>query len=319
MATAESVLLARNIVMADNTRKFVVVSAPGKGGEYKHKVTDLLISAYAELQNCDKSKSLESVINRFRRLSEELGVDIRKEISVCFTGIIANKRDRDFVVSRGEYLMAVIFSKVLNFAYIGATSLITIKPNGRVDEAATMCNFKHLRVLDMLEYVPGIVMGGFYGSLEGGGGRVKTFARGGGDYSGAIVACMLDACVYENFTDTYGVQSGNPKIVKHAVTIPHLDYALMHKLSKQGAEVIFPECLPLLKKHKIPLIVDNTFDPGKRNTLIDKINVKKKYKDSFFFVTYKRNGGRGEISIVVGEDKVEDVVSAVHDVLTRDS
>jgi len=107
--------------------------------------------------------------------------------------------------------------------------------------------------------------------------------RGGSDYSGAIIACLLKAKEYENFTDTHGVQTANPTIVDNTKTIHHLDYATLHKLSRAGASVIFPECLPLLKRYNVPLVVDNTMNPFRAFTTI----TSHKATCPYFSITYE--------------------------------
>ena len=40
--------------------------------------------------------------------------------------------------------------------------------------------------------------------------------RGGGDVSGAIVANIADASVYENWTDVSGILMADPRIIKQS-------------------------------------------------------------------------------------------------------
>jgi len=282
LASAGSILKAREIVHSDDARRFVVVSAPGKCKEFPRKVTDLLVDAQAELSADDCkgwecSESLNAVIRRFRSLTESLGVDLEAEIRRTHEEICINCKDRDFVISRGEYLMAVLFAKLLNFKFVDSASLVVIAPSGKFHESATRGNF-----LKKIHKGDRIVMPGFYGSGVAGGG-VKTFTRGGGDYSGAIAAVCLRALEYEIFTDTYGVQTANPALVKDTKTVAELDFASMHKLSVAGASVLHPDCLPILRTHEIPLRVDNTSDHGKNYTRVTAQGGTHKY----FCITYK--------------------------------
>ena len=276
LASVESITIAKNIVEADSGRSFVVVSAPGKCKEFPHKVTDLLIEAYAELQINETSESLGRVLERFRELSVGLGVDIEKEIQRTHDDIVVNQNNYDFVISRGEYLMAVLFSGVLGFKFVDAANYIVINKNGKYHEKATSAKFQRC-----VAKSDKIVMGGFYGSSVDGG--VKCFTRGGSDYSGAICAVCLRADVYENFTDTYGVQTANPSLIKNTKSIHELDFGAMRRLSVAGASVIYPDCLPLLKRHAVPLKVHNTFDYLGGYTRIGCETVNSKY----FCITYK--------------------------------
>ena len=66
LADAFQIKKVCNIVLADNARKVVVVSAPGKRTKDDIKVTDLLISlGKARLGGNDYSSELEAVLARF--------------------------------------------------------------------------------------------------------------------------------------------------------------------------------------------------------------------------------------------------------------
>jgi aspartokinase len=93
----------------------------------------------------------------------------------------------------------------------------------------------------------------------------------------------MNADIYENFTDTYGVQTANPSIVKNTHTVSEIDYDSLHKLRQAGATVIYPDCLPLLKKYETPLRIDNTFDPQKKSTFVTET----KSSRPFFSITYE--------------------------------
>jgi len=303
LANAEAITTAKNIVLSDPSRTFVVVSAPGKCKEFPRKVTDLLIEAYTEMRICSvqgsmeyvQSESLEKVFGRFRELAKQLGVDIEAEMERTYEDIIINQNNYDFVISRGEYLMALLFARLLDYKFIDAANYIVIKKNGKYHETATAAKFN--RCVAKNER---IVMGGFYGATVDSG--IKAFTRGGSDYSGAIAAVSLKAEVYENFTDTYGVQTANPVIIKDTKSIAELDYKTMHKLSVAGASVIYPDCLPLLSKYAMPLKVDNTFDPGRCFTRIDTKKVTSKY----FCITYKfeQNINKDTVEILCAFNKI---------------
>jgi len=289
LACKESILKARDIVLEDVERRFVVVSAPGKCKEFPRKVTDLLIDAQAELSadDCNGwecSESLNSVIARFKKLSKDVGVDMADEIRRTHEEICINCQDRDFVVSRGEYLMAILFARVLDFRFVDSASLIVIQAGGKFHEAATRANFAR-----KVNKGDRVVMPGFYGTAnrglnaEGITRSVQTFARGGSDYSVAIAAVCVQASVCEIFTDTYGVQTANPTLVKNTKTVAELDFATMHKLSIAGASVLHPDCLPLLRSHAVPLEVDNTFDHGIHRTVVSVQSGGGKY----FCITYR--------------------------------
>lgn len=333
MASVESICLAKKIVESDSERNFVVVSAPGKSANYPRKVTDMLIDAHTRLCYSNSFDACETIFARFKSLADGFGINIDNEIQRTREEIFINKCQYDFVVSRGEYLMAILFAKIIGYKFLDAATLIVIKPSGKVDLPATRANFARLCKRDKY------VMGGFYGrvkrehteygstqygrakhgkasrvpaeygsiqqgskeqgqSLDG----IKIFARGGSDLSGAIAAVCLRASLYENFTDTYGVQTANPAIVKNTDTVSEIDYSTLYKLCLGGASVIFPDCVPLLKAHNVPLLVDNTFDYGKNFTIVGS----KKNVNPYFSLTYetKRNINKDTVEILCVKNKV---------------
>jgi len=294
LANVENVLKARDIILADGARRFVVVSAPGKCAGFPRKITDLLIDTYAQMcfeETCD---SCDVVFDRFAELCDGLGVDMGAELDRTREEININKCQYDFVVSRGEYLMAILMAKVLGWKFLDAAHYIIIKKDGTCDIDATRRNF--LRLGKDGKYV----IGGFFGRGENG---IKTFARGGSDYTGSIVAVCMNAEIYENFTDTYGVQTANPSVVKNTKTVAEIDYNTLYSLCRGGASVIYPNCIPLLKTHNMPLQVDCTFDPGKNPTIITHCKSKK----PFFSLTYETrqniNKDTAEILCVVHKIK----------------
>jgi len=287
LATTENILKAKAIVQSDKTRRFIVVSAPGKIiGMKSSKVTDLLIDAYTEMclnQKTSISSSLGKVIEKFETLASELNVDIDAELERTLDEIEINKCNRDFVISRGEYLMGILFARILGYRFVDATKLIVLNKNGRVNEEKTRLRFQ--KFFQNTSLSEGIVMGGFYGCEVDG--KIKLMERGGGDYSGAIAATCTNACLYEIFTDTNGVQTANPAIVQNTKTISRIDFSKLYKLAKGGASVIFPDCLPLLSKHSIPLVIDNTLDPHVNFTVVSDKKLCPPFTDKWFSLTYK--------------------------------
>ena len=296
LATAENILQAKHIVDLDKSRTFIVVSAPGRSPDFSRKVTDLLIDAHAQLCYADSCDTCDLVFRRFRRLSADLKIDMEAEIARVFEEVLINKCDYDFIISRGEYLMSILFARLLGYRFLDAANYVVIKKNGLVNFQKTRERFQKLNKNERY------VMGGFFGRKEIGEG-VKTFTRGGSDYSAAIAAVCLGANLYENFTDTHGVQSANPALVKNTKNIAELDYATLYKLSLGGASVIYPNCVPLLKCHAMPLKVDCTFEPGKKFTVISA----KKPQNKFFSITYetKQNINKDTVEILCVYNKIK--------------
>ena len=107
-SVADGIQLAKmkEIVNADDDRKYVIVSAPGKRFSGDNKITDLLYMCKAQMdQNIPADQLFQVIADRFNALVMSLGLDvdltgelntIRKNLDEGCTA--------DYIASRGEYL-----------------------------------------------------------------------------------------------------------------------------------------------------------------------------------------------------------------------
>ena len=112
MATRESVDRVIDIINADENRKYVVVSAPGKRHGNDVKVTDLLYETVSERMatgRCDSS--FGKIRERFLALREDFDVDfdVGAELDEIEKNIL-DGASADYAASRGEYLSAKILA-----------------------------------------------------------------------------------------------------------------------------------------------------------------------------------------------------------------
>lgn len=99
-------------------------------------------------------------------------------------------------------------------------------------------------------------------------GAVTNLGRGGSDYTGAILASLLDAGALEIWTDVDGFMTADPRTHPDAIVIPQMTYAQAQEMCDAGAKVIYPPTIaPVAMKH-IPVWVKNTFNPGAPGTVI---------------------------------------------------
>ena len=76
VASAEQIQKVANIVQSNPKRRIVAVSAPGKRSSEDIKVTDLLIDlANAALHHEDTESKIQTVVNRYKDITVELGLD----------------------------------------------------------------------------------------------------------------------------------------------------------------------------------------------------------------------------------------------------
>lgn len=265
MATKEAITRVKDIIESDASRRFVVVSAPGKRFSGDEKVTDLLYACFDEKEATGIcANNFQKIRERFVDITKELGLklEINKYLDEVEQGI--NKStDADFAASRGEYLSALIMAEVLGFEFVDASSIIRFNVNGCFDPEHT-----NDLVAKGLNISKGAVIPGFYGAMPNG--TIKTFSRGGSDYSGAVIARGIMADVYENWTDVDGFMTTDPRIVKNPKLIDELSYEELRELSYMGASVLHPEATFPLRNTNIPINIKNTFNPQAKGTIISK-------------------------------------------------
>lgn len=265
MADKQSVSRVKEIIKSDKARRFVIVSAPGKRYAGDEKVTDLLYKCHAERSNPERFSELFSKI-RERYLSIvselELKIDMQSYLDEVEEGIKTHER-ADYAASRGEYLAARFMAEVLGYEFVDAKDIIKFDAKGNYDAAAST-----RLVANTLSINKGAVIPGFYGATPTG--AIKTFTRGGSDFTGAIVARGVMADVYENWTDVDGFMTTDPRIINKPALIDVLSYEELRELSYMGASVLHPDSVFPLQGTGIPIRIKNTFNPDAPGTMIVK-------------------------------------------------
>lgn len=263
MADGNVIAAVKKIIESDETRKVIVVSAPGKRYSGDKKITDILISAHKELQESGKiTQNFTLVKNRFAAISSQLSLDIDIEDILNKTEErILKENSESFTISRGEYLSAIILANYLGAKFIDAEDVIFFDEHGALDDEKT-----YRAVSKSMPASGRAVLSGFYG--VGVDGRVKTFSRGGSDISGAIAARAVSANIYENWTDVSGFLACDPRIIDNPKHIKSLSYKELRELSYMGADVLHSESIFPVRKANIPILIKNTFRPEDEGTYI---------------------------------------------------
>ena len=264
MADAGQYRKVRDILMADKTRKVVVVSAAGKRFSGDHKLTDLLYLCHAHVQyGVDCSNIFEMIANRYLEIRDELGLDLNlePEFIELKKRIEAKRVSQEELVSRGEYFSAKLMAAYLGFQFVDAADWIKFKLDGTVDKEASYEALRHQVVMGY-----GAVIPGFYGAMPDG--TIHTFSRGGSDITGALAAAALDADVYENWTDVSGILMADPRIVDDPQAIPEVTYDELRELSYSGAQLLHEDSIFPVREKNIPVNIRNTNDPQAPGTMI---------------------------------------------------
>lgn len=263
LASAEQFKKVGEIIRADDSRRFVVPSAPGKRFPNDIKVTDMLYGCYdLAAKGKDFEKEFNAIKERYYGIINELGLDLSLEsefetIRACFIG----KAGRDYAASRGEYLNGIVLAKYLDYDFIDAADVIFFNEQGGFDSEKT-----HQVLSERIASVERAVIPGFYGSMPND--TIKTFSRGGSDVTGSIVAAACSADLYENWTDVSGFLIADPRIIDRPMPITTITYKELRELSYMGAGVLHEDAIFPVRKAGIPINIRNTNAPGDPGTMI---------------------------------------------------
>lgn len=254
---------AMKIIGEQPSRKFVVVSAPGKRNPADRKITDLLLLCHELAKHEEKYDSVfAGVADRFTEIVEQLGVkfDIGREL-IEIKRLIQRHKTADFAASRGEYLMAKIMAAALDWPFIDAALIVRFNSSGRYDDITT----RNLADGELKRYKNAVIPG-FYGSFATG--DIRIFPRNYSDFSGAIIARAAKADVYENWSDQPGYRTAPPEFVSGSKPILTMTHEEMRELSAMGSSVIHHDTVLPLMESGIPIHLLNTHDPKDEGTLI---------------------------------------------------
>jgi len=200
-----------------------------------------------------------------------LGLDLLHEVSA--PSRVSNEARHDCLASFGERFSARLFAAALDACDVLAvpvTSSEFVLTCDTFRDAKPDMEETRQRGRDVLQpllesgLVP--VVTGFVGATRDG--RLTTLGRNSSDYSGAIIAHVVDADELVIWTDVDGVFTANPNESSEARLLHQLSYEEAHALAAAGAKVLHANVLPLAAESEMVVWVRNTFKPEFRGTRI---------------------------------------------------
>ena len=239
LASAGQFQKVGDIIRADETRRYVVPSAPGKRFNGDTKVTDMLYRCYYSAANGeDFSGQLKQIKARYNEIIG--GLNLKLSLDHEFEVIakqFEEKAGSDYAASRGEYLNGIIMANYLGFPFVDSAEVIRFDKHGEFDADTT--NKLMEKKLAELEKA---VIPGFYGAYADG--KIKTFSRGGSDITGSIVAKAVKADLYENWTDVSGFLVTDPRLIENPETIDGIPINIRNtnKPEDKGTMIVASTC-----------------------------------------------------------------------------
>ena len=263
LASAAQFKKVGDIIRAEESRRYVVPSAPGKRFADDTKVTDMLYQCYALAEEGKKfDELLKKIRSRYNEIIQGLGLDLSldSEFEVIKSQFV-EQAGKDYAASRGEYLNGIVMANYLGYTFIDAAEVIFFDEHGVLDFDKT-----NKVMTERLESVERAVIPGFYGAAPDG--SVKTFSRGGSDVTGSLVARAISADMYENWTDVSGFLVADPRIINNPEVIETITYRELRELSYMGASVLHEDAIFPVRKAGIPINIRNTNMPEDKGTMI---------------------------------------------------
>jgi aspartate kinase len=209
--------------------------------------------------------------DRVARDLNSLGRDLLHEVSPRRNGVAAERFDR--LASFGERFGARLFAAALEQSGVQA---VPVSSSEFVLTCDTFCDAKPYleqtkqrgREVLLPLLADGIVpvVTGFIGATSDG--RITTLGRNSSDFSGAIIAHVVDADELVIWTDVDGIYTSNPNESAQARLLHDLSYEDAYALALSGAKVLHPHVLPLAEETEMTVWVRNTFKPQLRGTRI---------------------------------------------------
>ena len=126
VADSIQIIKTRDIILQDEGRNYIIVSAPGKRYEGDNKITDLLYLCKTHMDhNLPWEQLFEVIVDRYVAVAHKLGVDgvLDKHFDIIRQKINEGS-STEYIVSRGEYLNAVMIAAYLGYDFVDSAGLI---------------------------------------------------------------------------------------------------------------------------------------------------------------------------------------------------
>lgn len=278
---ADGIKNLAQIVSQEEEMLVVVVSALGK-------TTNALEDLLSQAAHGNYKALLDKIRKAHQQVVDDLFTDERKEevkahindwfveIDGILQGFQASRHAYfyDQVVSFGELLSTYIVSAYLNVVRLQnewvdiRTSLITDRnfKEGTINwEESGKQVLQHFTFRDTKCYITQ----GFIGGTEFG--ESVTLGREGSDYTGAILANLLNAHSLTIWKDVPGVLNADPRYFSETRLLKEIAYHEAVELAYFGAKVIHPKTIKPLYAKSIPLYVRCFLTPDKTGTTVHKV------------------------------------------------
>jgi len=172
-------------------------------------------------------------------------------------------RELDMLVANGETITAPLVAMCLQGMGVPAISLSGLQAGVRTSaqhSRARIQDIKPDRILEILSDGKVAVVAGFQGVTADF--EVTTLGRGGSDTTAVALAAALKADMCEIYTDVDGIFTADPRLVKAARKLSHIQYDEMLELAAVGARVMHPRAVEIGELYGVAIHVRSSFHEG---------------------------------------------------------
>ena len=172
-------------------------------------------------------------------------------------------RELDMLVANGETITAPLVAMCLQGMGVDAISLSGLQAGVRTSaqhSKARIQDIKPDRILEILRDGKVAVVAGFQGVTADF--EVTTLGRGGSDTTAVALAAALKADICEIYTDVDGIFTADPRLVKAARKLTHIQYDEMLELAAVGARVLHPRAVEIGELYGVAIHVRSSFHDG---------------------------------------------------------
>ena len=136
---AEQFKKVGDIIRSDESRRYVVPSAPGKRFDGDIKVTDMLYECYRAAEKGEKiAGKIKKIQARYQEIIDGLGLDLKldEQFAEIEKNFIA-QAGSDYAASRGEFLNGIVMANYLGYTFVDPAECIFFEDNGNLDDEMT--------------------------------------------------------------------------------------------------------------------------------------------------------------------------------------
>lgn len=318
--SAEGIKNLAHILDSVTENHIVVISAIGKMTNKFEELSLIYFKQQSSVQSIfeEINNYHLNIINDLFEEQDDIYVLYKKQIDSLETKLASEASldynyEYDQIVSYGEILSTTIVSAYLN--KIGQKNKwIDIRKGiktdctfreGKIDwELSTkLCN-ELFRFQNTFKYVTQGFIAGTTTNMT------TSLGREGSDYTGAILANLLDAESLTIWKDVPGIMSADPKEYEDASILRFLSYRESIELAHFGAKVIHPKTIKPLENKNIPLFVKSFIHPEEKGSIVSS-NSENSNKEPIYI--HKRNQVLLSLSprdlSFIGEEELYSIVS----------